>query len=130
MGEEEPDLKDIGATRLGQVVEWLSACSQGAATGLICFDEAHKAKNLENKMGIPSLTGLRVEELQKRCPIAKVLYSTATGASELKNLAYMSRLGLWGPGTSFDSFHGFQEVLGREHLAGFEMLSMEMQAMG
>ena len=29
----------------------------------------------------------------------QVLYSSATGASELKNMAYMSRLGLWGHGT-------------------------------
>ncbi|CAE8606357.1 unnamed protein product [Polarella glacialis] len=131
--QPEPEVQEPGlpscSGRLGQVVEWLSG-SQGSAQGLICFDEAHKAKNLDNKLGKPTLTGLTVQKLQQACPDAKVLYSTATGASELKNVAYMSRLGLWGPGTSFSSFQQFHDVLSRENLAGFEIFSMEMKAMG
>ena len=34
--------------------------------------------------------------LQEQLPDAKVLYSSATGASEPRNLGYMTRLGLWG----------------------------------
>jgi hypothetical protein len=34
--------------------------------------------------------------LQEQLPDAKILYSSATGASEPRNLAYMSRLGLFG----------------------------------
>lgn len=29
------------------------------------------------------------------------------GASEPKNMAYMNRLGLWGPGTAFKEFSDF-----------------------
>ncbi len=34
--------------------------------------------------------------LQEQLTDAKILYSSATGASEPKNLAYMTRLGLFG----------------------------------
>ena len=33
---------------------------------------------------------------QEFCPKAHVIYASATAASELRNLGYMSRLGLWG----------------------------------
>ena len=41
-------------------------------------------------------------ELQRALPLARVVYCSATGASDLSNLAYMERLGLWG------SFSGFK----------------------
>ena len=31
----------------------------------------------------------------------------STGASEPKNMAYMSRLGIWGTGTQFNTFGDF-----------------------
>eukprot|EP00441_Pelagodinium_beii_P034839 CAMPEP_0197643006 /NCGR_PEP_ID=MMETSP1338-20131121/16487_1 /TAXON_ID=43686 ORGANISM="Pelagodinium beii, Strain RCC1491" /NCGR_SAMPLE_ID=MMETSP1338 /ASSEMBLY_ACC=CAM_ASM_000754 /LENGTH=2734 /DNA_ID=CAMNT_0043216215 /DNA_START=58 /DNA_END=8262 /DNA_ORIENTATION=+ len=127
--DEKGDGEESSQSRLDQVVDWLQG-SEDSASGMICFDEAHKAKNLVNKLGKPTLTGLTVQQFQERCPDAKVLYSTATGASELKNFAYMDRLGLWGAGTSFESFKQFEEMLSREQLAGFEMLSMEMKALG
>ena len=40
-------------------------------------------------------------------PQARVIYCSATGASEPRNLGYMIRLGLWGDGTSFENFHQF-----------------------
>ena len=46
-------------------------------------------------------------ELQNRLPKARVVYASATGASEPKNMAYMTRLGLWGPGTPFNEFNDF-----------------------
>ena len=44
-------------------------------------------------------------------PNARVLYVSATGATESTNLGYMSRLGLWGPGTAFQSRHDFVNLL-------------------
>ncbi len=41
-------------------------------------------------------TGLAVEALQDQLPNARVLYSSATGASEPDNLRYMVRLGSFG----------------------------------
>ena len=50
--------------------------------------------------------GQAVMRLQKALPQARVVYCSATGASEPRNLGYMDRLGLWGPGTP--SFSNFQ----------------------
>ena len=52
-----------------------------------------------------------VAELQRRMPNARVLYVSATGATESTNLGYMSRLGLWGPGTAFNSKNDFVNLL-------------------
>ena len=38
-------------------------------------------------------------ELQNKLPRARVVYCSATSVSEPKNLGFMSRLGLWGPGS-------------------------------
>ena len=91
------------------------------AEGCILFDESHKAKNLfpegaaaeaaaareeaaaaEEGVSARKVRGLRgkstkmalaVNALQDQCPGARVVYCSATGASSLPNLAYMSRLG-------------------------------------
>lgn len=52
--------------------------------------------------GEPTQTGRAVLALQKVLPRAKVLYSSATGASEPHNLAYMVRLGNFGFGGMLD----------------------------
>ena len=52
-----------------------------------------------------------VLELQRRCPAARILYVSATGATEAENLCYMERLGLWGPGTPFKGRKEFVGLL-------------------
>lgn len=74
----------------------------------IIFDECHRAKNLcpvgSTK---PTKTGLTVLELQKQLPKSRVVYASATGASEPRNMAYMTRLGMWGKGSAFLEFMDF-----------------------
>ena len=48
-----------------------------------------------------------MHELQRRLPKARIVYASATGASEPRNMAYMTRLGIWGPGTPFPGFMDF-----------------------
>lgn len=77
----------------------------------IILDECHKAKNLyPSGSSKPTKTGIAVLDLQKKLPKARVVYASATGASEPKNMAYMARLGLWGPGTPFSEFLDFNQV--------------------
>ena len=52
-----------------------------------------------------------VIELQRRMPNARILYVSATGATESANLGYMQRLGLWGPGTAFQTRDEFVRLL-------------------
>lgn len=55
--------------------------------------------------GNPTQTGKAVLTLQQVLPRAKVLYSSATGASEPNNLAYMVRLGTFGFTDMIDMIH-------------------------
>lgn len=63
-------------------------------------------KTCNHLAGLLVQVGMAVLRLQSILPKARVVYCSATGASEPRNLAYMTRLGLWGPGVP--SFYDFQ----------------------
>ncbi|KDD72667.1 P-loop containing NTP hydrolase pore-1 protein, partial [Helicosporidium sp. ATCC 50920] len=81
-----------GASRYRQILAW---CGGAEFEGLVILDESHRAKNLTSDRGRSSQVGLRVRDLQAALPSARVVYCSATGASEPRNMAYMTRLGLW-----------------------------------
>jgi hypothetical protein len=125
----QPDIGHDMFSRIGQVLQWMDA----KPGGVLVFDEAHRAKNVELNQGgdivvaksadnskaddksgskkrqagftsTSSATGIHVMTLQSVLKDAKVLYASATGISDAGDLAYMTRLGLWGPGTDFPDF--------------------------
>ena len=108
-----------------------------AFDSVICFDEAHNAKNLVATRGKKSKTGEQVLELQQEFPNARILYSTATGASQISHLGYMDRIGLWGEGTPFTKFTGggygamsFLEELKSGGIGAMELVAMDLKARG
>lgn len=117
-----------GEHRIDQIQKWLGT------DAVVIFDEAHKAKNaLASGFGEPTLTGQAVIDLQdpERNPDYRVVYSSATGATDVRNMAYMVRLGLWGIGTSFPG--GSQEFMQEIESGGvgaMEMVSRDMKALG
>ena len=115
-------------SRLSQIVSWLG----NDFDGCIVFDECHKSKNLiPTAGGAASRTGLAVVELQEQLPNARVLYCSATGASEPRNMGYMVRLGLWGKGTAYpEGFKEFLSALERRGVGAMELLAIEMKRMG
>ncbi|KAK7494073.1 hypothetical protein BaRGS_00014731 [Batillaria attramentaria] len=114
-------------TRLKQLLKW---CGKDF-DGVIVFDECHKAKNLcPTGSSKPTKTGQTVLELQNRLPKARVVYASATGASEPKNMAYMTRLGLWGPGTPFKEFNDFIQAVERRGVGAMELVAMDMKLRG
>jgi hypothetical protein len=82
-------------SRLDQVHQWLRADGgDDAPPPIIIFDECHKAKNLVGGKGKKgSKAAQAVVALQQQLPSARVLYASATASSDLKDLAYMVRLG-------------------------------------
>ena len=55
----------------------------------------------------------------------------AAGASEPRNLGYMERLGLWGPGnTAFPDFAAFLAAIGSRGVAALELVAMDLKAQG
>ncbi|MCH5861849.1 strawberry notch family protein, partial [Salmonella enterica] len=90
------------ATRLEQILEWAG----DDFDGVIVFDEAHAMANAAGGEGSRgkikgSEQGVAGVRLQNLLPRARVLYASATGASDVNYLAYATRLGLWGPETAF-----------------------------
>ena len=115
-----------GEKRIEQIERWLGA------EPVVIFDEAHKAKNaLAQGRGEPTQTGQAVIDIQERNPEYRVVYSSATGATDVRNMAYMTRLGLWGPGTNFpDGFPQFLSEIDGGGVGAMEMASRDMKSLG
>ncbi|KAK9499331.1 hypothetical protein O3M35_002384 [Rhynocoris fuscipes] len=113
--------------RLDQIVEW---CGPNF-DGIIVFDECHRAKNLcPSNSGKATKTGLKVLQLQECLPLARVVYASATGATEPRNMAYMIRLNMWGPGTPYPDFNVFLNVLQKRGVGAMEIVAMDMKLRG
>ena len=120
--------------RLAQIVEW------AGEEPLIVFDEVHLAKAATpTKEQIDptrtatkkaTLRGRATVELQNLIPRAKVSYSSATGFSDVSNMAYANRLGLWGPGTSFKDFQDFRQQIQEGGLGVMELVARDLKAQG
>ena len=130
-------------SRLEQIVNWLGG---DKAEGCILFDESHKAKHLfpesadddngggggkrTKPKGKSTKMAKAVQELQKLCPKARVVYCSATGASSLSNMAYMERLGLWGGGTAFSEFGEFEKAISGGGVGAMELVALDMKRRG
>ncbi|MCP1201072.1 strawberry notch family protein [Notoacmeibacter sp. MSK16QG-6] len=122
----------IKASRLQQITDWLGSDFEG----VIAFDEAHAMSNAagtgsdrgEKK---PSQQGRAGLLLQDALPGARVLYVSATGATEVGNLAYASRLGLWATGDfPFPTRAGFVSSMEAGGIAAMEVISRDLKALG
>ena len=118
-------------SRLQQIVDWLGRDFDG----VIAFDEAHKMNNLMGKQGARGKTaGSQMAkagvELQRMLPNARVVYVSATGATDVSGLAFAERLGLWGRGTAFNDAKDFVSKIGSSGIAAMELVSRDMKASG
>ena len=117
-----------GERRIDQIMRWLGS------EGLEIFDEGHRAKHaFADENGKATQTGQAVLEVQDpiKYPNIRIVYSSATAASEVKHLAYQIRLGLWGIGTSFPlGFAQFAEEIEAGGVGAMEMVCRDLKAMG
>lgn len=114
-------------SRMEQLVDWCGSDFDG----VLIFDECHRAKNLfPGNSSKPTKTGLTVLNLQKKLPKARVVYASATGATEPKHMAYMIRLCLWGPGTPYKDFNHFLSVVQKRGVSAMEIVAMDMKLRG
>ncbi len=120
------------ASRLDQVTSWLGE----GFDGVIAFDESHAMANAageksgrgDKKASQQGLAGLA---LQNAVPDARVLYVSATGATVVGNLAYASRLGIWGTGDfPFVTRAAFVAAMEAGGIAAMEMISRDLKALG
>ena len=117
-----------GRRRIDQLTAWLGA------EGLLIFDEGHRAKNFfaDERRGGGTQTGAAVVEIQdpEKLPDYRVVYSSATAATDVKHLGYMVRLGLWGKGTAFETFSEFAQEIEEGGIGAMEMVCRDLKAMG
>ncbi len=119
------------ATRVDQIVDWLGKDFDG----VIAFDEAHNMANAIQQRGkrgtqeaaAKALAGI---DLQQKLPNARIVYVSATGATEVSNLAYAERLGLWGRGTAFPAKNQFISEISSGGIAAMELVARDLKAMG
>jgi predicted RNA methylase len=119
------------ATRLDQVLAWAG----NDFDGVIVFDEAHAMANAAGGEGSRgkvkgSEQGISGVRLQNLLPRARVLYASATGASDVNNLAYATRLGLWGPETAFANREAFVADIRDGGIAAMELVARDLKSLG
>ena len=118
-------------SRINQIVEWLGKDFDG----VIAFDEAHNMGNLLGSSGKfgrtkGSAMAAAAVKLQSLLPKARVVYVSATAATDVQGLAFASRLGLWGRGTAFTDVNDFVSKIQSAGLAAMELVVRDMKAMG
>ncbi|WP_298166724.1 strawberry notch family protein [Novosphingobium sp.] len=119
------------ATRLDQILAWAGDDFEG----VIVFDEAHAMANAAGGEGSRgkvkgSEQGIAGVRLQNLLPRARVLYASATGASDVNNLAYATRLGLWGPETAFANREAFVADIRDGGIAAMELVARDLKSLG
>jgi len=122
-------------SRLDQIIAWVTAGGSDTFEGLIVFDEAHAMANAagsETTRGVMkgSEQGICGVRLQQLLPRARVFYVSATGATAIANLAYATRLGLWGTGTAFDTREIFMQQMIEGGMAAIELVARDLKALG
>ena len=125
---------DRGAklSRVKQIVEWLGA----EFDGVIIFDESHAMQNAGGGKGergdvAPSQQGRAGLRLQHALPDARIVYVSATGATNVHNLGYAQRLGLWGSADfPFANRAEFIEAVENGGVAAMEVLARDLRALG
>ena len=118
-------------SNLNALVKWLGKDYDG----IIAFDEAHQMGNATGAKtsrgrSKPAEKAVACIELQRMLPKAKIVYVSATGATEVTNLAYAERLGLWGMGTPFPSQAAFVSKIDAAGVAAMEVAARPLKARG
>src|SRR5579872_5379614 len=98
----------------------------------MAFDESHNLKNaVVGVQGVASEIGKTIKKLLEENPKLRTVSLSATAASDVMNLGYLDRLGLWGPGTSFpNGFNEFAAQISGGGISAMEMVARELKAQG
>lgn len=121
--------------RYASLVEWANGRKE--MTGILAFDEAHNMRNaVEDKhhegagLRNQSQQGLSGVRLQGDLPEAGVLYASATMATDVYNLGYAPRLGLWGENAPFNTASDFIAEMHELDEGALEQVCIDLKAAG
>lgn len=120
-----------GMGRLDQIVDWM-----GEEDGVVAFDES---QNLRNSLDVAkgalfqqeaSAQAVAARALQDRLPRTRVVYASATSASDIAGLTYAHRLGMWGEWTAFATVDTFVSAMTEGGTNALEMVARDLKSMG
>lgn len=124
--------------RYEALLAWAQA--RGEYHGFLIFDEAQNMRNAiedEFEEGAKrmfgtnqSQQGMRGVAIQEALPDARVVYMSATMATDVFNLGYAPRLGLWGRNAPFSSISHFLEAMKGLDEAGLEQVCIDLKSAG
>lgn len=120
-----------GNSRVSQMQQWLKGKDE-ASGGYILYDESHNLKNAvaANAQQVSQI-GKAVKKMMLETPNLRSVSLSATAATDVINLGYLDRLGLWGPGTPFpNGFGEFQAQIASGGMSAMEMVARELKAQG
>jgi len=126
------DEREGKASRVQQIVDWLGSDFDG----VIVFDEAHAMANAvggksDRGQVAASQQGRAGLRLQHALPEARIVYGSATGATEVDDLCYAQRLGLWGGADFPFSTRGeFVAAIETGGVAAMEVLARDLKSLG
>jgi len=126
------DEREGKASRVQQIVDWLGA----DFNGVIIFDEAHAMANAvggksDRGQVAASQQGRAGLRLQHALPEARIVYGSATGATEVDDLCYAQRLGLWGGADfPFSTRSEFVAAIETGGVAAMEVLARDLKSLG
>jgi len=121
-----------GNTRVSQLTQWLRGNDE-ADTAYISYDESHNLKNAvaENALQVSQIGKAVREKIMGELPKLRSVSLSATAATDVMNLGYLDRLGLWGPGTAFpNGYMEFANQIGSGGMSAMEMVARELKAQG
>lgn len=120
-----------GERRVDQLEEYLRGDDDGEGAYIV-WDESSALKNaVVARDGEASQVGVAVKDLLAKIPKLRTTSLSATAATEVMNLGYLDRLGLWGPGTAFPTgFTEFGTAIAGGRLAAMELVARELKSMG
>ncbi len=126
------DEREGKASRVQQILDWLGSEFEG----VIVFDEAHAMANAvggksDRGQVAASQQGRAGLRLQHALPDARVVYGSATGATEIDDLCYAQRLGLWGGADfPFATRAEFVAAIETGGVAAMEVLARDLKSLG
>lgn len=115
-----------------QISNWAGSEFEGP----MIFDESQNMRNAAanddraNGYSEISQQGLAGIDLQEILPGARVVYASATGATDVHNLGYATRLGLWGPETPFETRRHFISAFENGDIGDLEQVTLSLKASG
>ena len=120
-----------GNSRAAQIDRWLRGADEGDG-GYLLMDESHQLKNaVVSQGGQASQVGQAVKKFLEKMPPLRTVSLSATAATDVMNLGYLDRLGLWGPGTPFpNGFNQFAGEIAHGDMSAMEMIARELKAQG